>query len=260
MIQPYTENQPLVDNQFLITVQDFLRTTQWILIVSSTDRICELKCTLSHMVDASIHELSIFATEENSTPFPYPLRDDMKLENLQVEHRCLLFLIHESPEKLAPRRLLLPRYDSKKPILDLTHATDEDLTYLRRWIVRDYASQVSAVHIPWRDPRFAVMMKEITTSLDNAYMDDIRPGYPYRYVLVESDTKEDQPLITLEQRNALVIFFRILGECHNFRKIAMYAEKGVLGNTEDQPMRLTKENMATVDLILADAIGDRPQP
>lgn len=248
MIRLYTPNQPLADDQFLITVSSFFRTHQWTFVVSSADTIREITLALRDKVDASIHEMSLFPISDDGIAYPYPLRDDMCLDRLQEEHRTLVLLIHENPEKAIPRRLLMAS-DSpqRRSILDLTEATEQDIPYIGHWITL----YVSKVYLPWSHPLFPEMMNRITESLDGV---DIPHSFAYYYYLVGPP----QERITLPQRNAMLRFYRVVGD-RFFRRVEVYAAKGICGNTEEEPMKLTQENMQGIDLLVADAIGQRVQ-
>lgn len=248
MVQLHTSDQPLEEKQFLITVHSFFRTAQWVFIVSSMDAIRELTCALRDQVEASIHEMSLFPLMEDGTPYPYPLREDMRLDRLHEGHRNLVLLIHENPEKAIPRRLLIASdLPQQRPSLNLVEATEEDIPYIWNWV----SQGVRKVYLPWSHPRFPVMMKEITDALDGV---EFPRMFPYHYYLMGPPQTEE---MTLEQRNALLQFYRIIGQHRIFRRIEVYATTGICGNQSEEPMMLTKENMQYVDLVLAHAIEQR---
>lgn len=246
MIRLYAPNQPLMGDQFLITVHSFFRTHQWTFVVPRSYTLRELACALRDYVDAAIYEMSFFPLMDNAVPYPYPLRDDMHLDRLQEEHRHLVVLIHENPEKAIPRRLLIES-PHQRPSLNMVEATDQDIPYLSDWIT----FQVRKVYLPWSHPLFSRMMDEITETLDAV---DFPRSFAYQYILVGPSHQEG---LTLSQRNALLRFFRVIGQDRVFRRIEVYAEKGICGNTNEEPMMLTEENMRGIDLLIADAIAQR---
>lgn len=257
-MRQYVTGEPLAKESFIITVQTIFRTSEWTFEVTTRDHIRELKCILRDLIHAQVDEMNLFPIVDDS-PYPYPLANEMSLTRLQQEHRNLLILISDNLEKLAPRRLLITSDEpQKRPILDLTEATEEDMYYIDRWIVCPYHAQVRAVRIPWDSPQFVNMMRGIVNSFADADEIETRIGYPVHYYLVRTQppTEEQAELITLYQRNILYRFCQELRKEPGFRQVRMYAEKGVLGNTSDEPMMLTKDNMCGVDLLLAEAIHD----
>lgn len=246
MVYLYTDDQPLPDNHVRITVESFFRTHQWTVVASPSDAIRELACMLQELADASVFEMSFFPLMENGTPYPYPLRDDMFLRQLQEEHRTLILLVHENPEKAIPRRLIVASSDPQRwPILNMMEATDDDIPYLSRWITYS----VGSVYLPWAHPRFPEMMSKIVEELDSV---EFPRHFPKKYYLMGPPQE-----MTLIQRNALLRFIRLIGQDRVFRRVEVYAAKGICGNTEEEPMMLTKENMSGVDLLIADAIEQR---
>jgi hypothetical protein len=259
---PYTENHVIEENSFLIHVRTVFGTTVWSFVVFPADTLRELKCELRHPIEADVYEMSLFPLMDG-VPNPYPLRDDMPLSQLYEEHRTLIVVIGENPKKLAPRRLLTPSDDpQKKPILNLVDAAEKDLEYIAYWIVRPYSSQVRAVRIPWDHPRFCDIVQEITRSFEWVGEIDTRIGYPRHYYLVWSidDHVVAAEVMTVQQRNALLKFFRVLSSSQGFRRVRVYADKGILGNTNEESMVLTKENLLGVDLLLAESIADYQPP
>ncbi len=251
----------LLPDELIITVRALCNVKEWKIIKQKTDRIAELKCEVSQLADASIHEISLFPPMDGDQFYPYALRDDLPLGKLLEEHRTLHLLISENPEKFAPRRLVIVREPPKKPILDLTRVEEEDMRFVPKWIVEPYYNRFSRVRIPWDHPHVDQLLTSIAQELiDFSNYDDRPCRFPYHFelVLMKPDDPPADPYFRAGIRGLLAFFRHIQSNAHarHFHRIGFYAGKGVMGNMEEEPVLLTKEAMTRVDLLVADAMWE----
>ncbi len=229
-----TEETPLVENDFAITVHSFMGLKEWSFGVNRNHTIGHLKRALKMLcIEADPLEMSLIVGLDH----PYSLRDEIYLHELREEHRTLHVIVNENPKKVIPKRLITYNTEHKK-ILDLREMREDDFQYISyNWIVTYNFDGARGVVLSSTHSLFDRTLKEIARDIDNSLNVEERPEYPLHYFIDgvgESDY--DQAVFIQDHTETLYYFYRKLNPYRNFRRIRLY-----LGSFDSNAKLITKE-------------------
>lgn len=163
--------------------------------------------------------------------FPYPFANDMRLEALDAEHRTLFMIIKEDPEHAVPLRVR-----PERECLDLRELFEEDISYLKKWLVM---RRFGEIRVRWQDPLLPRILHEIAP---NIYRTNVTV---LRFYGEPSTGLYHPPELWKELRYLLREAVR---QQDAFRLVA---DPGILGNITDEQSIIMPEDLARVDLIAA---------
>jgi len=261
----FQENSILDEDEFIINVNSFMNLHTWSIISNKKHKIYDLKHALINLAESCICEMKIIINPE----YPYSLDNELYLYELLEEHRNLNLIIIEMPTKVVPRRLIISIPDSHKKILNLTNIYENDIEYIKYWIlpselnwwdIPNYINYWTWEHIliSWDNPLFCRILHEITNilwSMSAWISSRMSSEIPINYNII-SINLDDTQYINGNKLKELRYFYMKLENIKMYKNIALNVSPGLLGNTTNDYMKLTKKNMERIDLLLSSYIWD----